>query len=137
MRILFLDDEEELVANLPKVLKDDGFEIEATADIHDAIERFSEHDYDAVLLDMGMPPTDDMDADSVGYGRRTGVEVARRMHGLKPHIPLALLTAIGDRKTHAAARKHGVVRVIPKPAEVEQIAEGLRAAIQSARGDGG
>jgi DNA-binding response OmpR family regulator len=125
-RILFLEDEEELVADMPSVMGRFGFQIDATADINEALSWFNTRQYDAVLLDIAMQPTNDMDAAALGWGRETGVEVARRMHKSKSHVPLIALTVIRDDQIRSRMREAGICKIINKPAEVQQIADELR-----------
>jgi CheY-like chemotaxis protein len=123
--VLFLEDEPRLVQNLPSLLKPKGLDLVATTSIQEALQWFGEHTYDAVLLDTIMPPTEDMDAEALGYGLETGVEVARRMKALKPQVPVIALTVMHDPEIQRRMREAGIVDIINKPAEPDQIAEVL------------
>jgi CheY-like chemotaxis protein len=123
-RVLFLEDEEDLVLYLPRVLKED-LEIVGTTSIDEALRRFAEEDFDAVLLDIVMPPADDMDAEQLNYGRVTGVEIARRMKDIKPNVPIVAFTVVTDPEIRAEMWKAGIDQIISKPSEPDQIAYGL------------
>ena len=132
-RILFLEDEEDLVEDLPRLYKQRGIEIVGTISIPDALRLLKEEHFDAVLLDIIMPPTEDMDAERVDYGRRTGVEVVRRMKKIKPHIPIVALTVITDPEIRTEIYKAGVKTIINKPADPERIYEELQRVLKQSR----
>lgn len=131
-RVLFLDDERSLVQALPRLLKSKGLYMIGTTSITEAIELFAKEKFDAVLLDVMMPPAEDMDAEALDYGRETGIEVARRMQTQKPAVPIVALTVVRDREMQARMREAGIVEIINKPAETEQIVETLLRTISRA-----
>ena len=124
-KILYLEDEEGLVQFLPLVLKEKGLEVISTLSIKDALQKLASEDFDAVLLDIMMPPTEDMDAETLDYGRETGIEVARRMKRIKPKTPIIAFTVITDSKLLEKIRKAGIATVLNKPAEIDQIVQAL------------
>jgi CheY-like chemotaxis protein len=124
-RVLFLEDEEDLVEYLPRLLKEKALEVTGTVFIDEALERFAKEDFDVVLLDIMMAPAADMDAEELDYGRETGVEVARRMKAIKPDVPIVALTVLTDSKIRAEMREAGIVEILNKPSEPEQIADFL------------
>ncbi|MGC1377183.1 MAG: response regulator [Anaerolineales bacterium] len=121
VKILYLEDEQDLVDLLPMLLKGKGLEVFATTSIEEALERFTEEKFDAVLLDIMMQPADDMDAEKLDYGRKTGIEVARRMMALKPEIPIVAFTVMTDEKIMDEIRRAKVMHIIHKPSELDQI----------------
>ena len=125
-RILFIDDESELVEDLPVVLKEEGFEVVATTDVAEAIKLFKESEFDIVLTDIAMPPSPDMDAREVEYGRETGVAIAAKIHRLKPSVHIVALTVIRDPEIVTRMRQAGIQEILNKPVEVEAIIEVLR-----------
>ena len=126
-RILLLEDEPFLVQTLPAVLKDKHSELQVVGQVSitQALAQLEAEDFDAVLLDISMPPTDDMDWDEIEHGRLTGIEVARRIKLIKPKIPIVVLTVVSDPLIQRKIWETGVVAIINKPAEAEQIAEAL------------
>jgi CheY-like chemotaxis protein len=99
--------------------------VTGTVFIDEALERFAKEDFDVVLLDIMMAPAADMDAEELDYGRETGVEVARRMKAIKPDVPIVALTVLTDSKIRAEMREAGIVEILNKPSEPEQIADFL------------
>ena len=132
-KVLFLDNEDDLIQDLPLLLKSAKIDMVATASISDAFDLFARESFGAVLLDCVMPPTGDIDAEDVNYGRETGVEVARRMKKIKPEIPIIFLSVVRDPKIQEKMRQIGISEIINKPAEVDHIANVLLKVIGYAR----
>lgn len=126
-KILFLEDEPNLVETLPAVLMENHkkLEVTGTTSITDAFTRLASEEFDAVLLDISMPPTDDMDENSVEYGRLTGVEVARRIKQQRPDLPIVSLTVVRNLDMQRKLRDAGILEIINKPAEIETIVQVL------------
>ncbi len=133
-RVLFLEDEEILVEDLPILLREKDLEVIGTTSIAQALEWFAEEDFDVVLLDIMMTPAEDMDPEKLDYGRETGVEVAQRMKSIKPDVPIVAFTVLTDPQILTEILKAGVVRIINKPSEPDQVADGLWEVIQSEPG---
>ena len=91
-----LEDEEDLVEYLPPILKDKGLEVIGTTSITEALELLAKEPFDVVLLDIKMPPAEDMGGEQIDYRRGPSVEVARRMKAIKPEVPIIALTMMGD-----------------------------------------
>jgi len=130
-RVLFLEDEEILVEDLPILLKEKGLEVKSTTSIAQALKWLAQEEFDTVLLDIMMPPEEGMDAEKLDYGRETGVEVARRMKAIKPEVPIVAFTVVRDPRIRAAMRDAGITTVLNKPQELEQIADALRQVIRA------
>ncbi len=131
-RVLFIEDEPEMVEDAPAVLRTYGLEVVATESSTEGMRLFANGGFDAVLLDCIMPPPDDVPEEQVDFGRETGVEVAKRIRIQDPKVPIVVLSVVRDpaieRKLYAA----GVRTIIPKPADPEPVASQLLNAIQRA-----
>jgi DNA-binding response OmpR family regulator len=132
--VLFIEDERVMVEALPAALEQYGLHVDATTSIEEGTSWFTDRSIDAVLLDIGMPPSANMDAQVVRFGRETGVEVARQLHGRKPRIPIIALTVVYDAAIKARVREAGTCEIINKPAEPSYIAETIIKAIKRADG---
>jgi CheY-like chemotaxis protein len=124
-RVLFLEDEIMLVEHLPILLREKGMEVSSTASVHDALDKFANESFDAVLLDIMMPPAEDMNAERLNYGRMTGVEVARRMKDIKPDVPIVVFTVLTNPEVWKELWEAGVARIVNKPSEVDTVADAL------------
>lgn len=107
-RYLFVDDNVAHAENLAEILRDTG----ATADVADGAERalalVGKHVYDAVVTDMRMPDTD-------------GASLLRALRKLDPGLPAVLASAYTTEGDLAAARREGVLAVLPKPVPVREL----------------
>ncbi len=129
-RVLFVEDEEELVRDLPPVLESKGFEVTATTDVAEALRIFAESDFDVVLMDIAMPPASSMNEKNVAYGRETGVGLAQQMQAMRPNIPIVALTVIRDPQIVSRMRKAGIRYILHKPQELQRIVETLQKALK-------
>jgi CheY-like chemotaxis protein len=131
-KVLFLEDEVSLVQDLPPALRDKGIELVATTSIDNALRWISEQYFDAVLLDIQMPPGN-IDPKIVQYGRETGIEVARSIVKEKPALPIVALTVVRDLEIQKRMREAGIVDIVNKPSDSELIAEILLRTISKRR----
>ena len=124
-RVLYLEDEMDALEVLPLLLRKEEIEIVGTSSIEEALQWVSEQPFDAVLLDIMMPPTQDMDDESLDYGRLTGKEVARRIREMKPELPIVAFTVLTDRDLLREIRSVGVTRIVNKPCQPYSVARAL------------
>ena len=133
LRVLLIEDEPLLIETLPAVLKEKYSElhVQGLTSISEALARVKEEGFDVVLLDISMPPSEDMDLDSIEYGRLTGIEVARRIRRVKPDVPIVALTVVSDASYQRRMRDVGIKHIINKPADIDTIAQVLLGATKS------
>lgn len=81
-RVLVVDDEEDLRAELKSLLERTGFEVELAADGEEALHRAAAGGLDLIVLDVVMPHID-------------GREVLRRLRNRDDWTPVILLTKVG------------------------------------------
>ena len=127
IRILYLEDDPALTELLPEVIRNSAQDIRivGTTSINEALHQIETEDYDAVLLDIMMPPIDDMPEVETEFGRLTGIVVAQRMKSIKPDIPIIAFTHLSDPLIRNKIREAGISSVITKPAEPESIIDSL------------
>jgi len=107
-RILVIDDEPEVAAVVRDVLSLEGHEVDTAFRAADGIRMVAVSSYDLVLTDLGMP---DM----------SGWEVAEKVADLRPGLPVALVTGWGSSLDEEEARRRGIVAVVHKPFEVDEL----------------
>jgi CheY-like chemotaxis protein len=129
IKILYIEDEKDMVALLPLLLGEKGIEVTSTGSISEALDKLKDSSFDGVLLDIMMPPTDDMKDQELDYGRTTGIEVARRIKAIRPAIPIIAFTALTDQDVRQKMYEVGVIKIIEKPSEIDKIASILRQAL--------
>ena len=122
-RVLFIEDERFFLEQLQMALTD--YEITPAYSAVKGMELIQDGDFDAVLLDIMMSPSEDMDPEFVDYGRSTGVEICRRIKNLKPELPVIALTVVRDPGILDRIREAGAARVLNKPASSSAVSECL------------
>lgn len=118
-RVLVLDDEPDIAEVWVYALERAGYEAVALTSGVEALARLRELAPDLILLDMAMPGMD-------GFGF-----VARlRARAVSADIPVLIVSALGGgllRVTDPeAARRLGVVGILPKPVSLETLVERVR-----------
>lgn len=102
MRILLVDDNEELLFSLVRLFKNAGFAVASAGDAETALEKLPGERPDVVLTDLRLPG-------------RSGLDLLRAVRELLPSVPVLLVTAYGDEDTAAAAQSLGAFAMLTKP----------------------
>ena len=118
-RILFIEDEKFFLEELQLALTQYNITPAYSAPV--GLELIQNGDFDAVLLDIMMPPPEDMDPENVGYGRSTGVEVCRRIKELYPQLPVVILSVVRDPEILEQIKAVGADRIINKPVSSSEV----------------
>ncbi|APV51928.1 hypothetical protein BWI17_20975 [Betaproteobacteria bacterium GR16-43] len=113
-RILFVDDEVDLVFLAGYVLKRLGYEVTGKTNVEEALEEFRERpaEFDAVITDLAMPGM-------------SGFEFASAILAIRPGIPVVLASGYVRHEDEERARACGVRGVIFKPGTVDEYARVL------------
>jgi len=115
LRVLIVDDEEELVSALVERLNLRGFEAHGVTDGSAALSFLESEPCDVVLLDVKMP----------GLG---GLEVIRRIKTADPHMEVILLTGHGSVKSVEEGMALGAFDYLMKPVKIDNLVRILSAA---------
>jgi DNA-binding response OmpR family regulator len=119
-KILLVDDEKAITANLRPFLERSGFLIEIAADGEEALEQIHGFDPDLIVLDVLMPRLD-------------GREVLRRLRRAGNWTPVILLTQVGESTERAMALEEGADDYLNKPFDPHELVARIRAVIRRAR----
>jgi len=114
MRVLVVEDEEKMASLLRRGLEREGYAVDIAVNGVDAVWAGTENDYDAIVLDVMIPPPD-------------GFEVCRTLRDQGRWAPILLLTArdaVADRVTGLDA---GADDYLPKPFSFDELSARLRA----------
>ena len=112
-KILIIDDDEVLLHLLQNLLKDQGYEILATADGPRGIDLYKEQQPDLVLLDLGLPSLN-------------GLEVLREIHEFDDKARVIIVTGYGSRDTADVASRSGASGFFQKPFDFEVLLHRIR-----------
>ncbi|KAA2284701.1 response regulator transcription factor [Arenimonas fontis] len=121
MRVLLAEDDAELASRLAEALGEAGFAVDRAADGRDAEFRGQTEDYDAVVLDLGLPGMD-------------GLSVLDTWRGNGRRMPVLVLTARGRWHDKLAGFDAGADDYLVKPFPIEELVLRLRALIRRSTG---
>ena len=107
---LIVDDNRPFAENLAEILEDGHDRGWVAGSGAEALALVAERRFDAVLTDMRMP----------GMG---GAELVHRLRRLDAGLPAIAITAYTEDDEIAAARREGLLAVLPKPVVVGQLLE--------------
>ncbi len=112
LRILLVDDEEEVRRALGEMLASDGHTVVSAGSGAEALERLDDgDDVDLVLTDLGMPGM-------------TGWELAAAVKARRPALPVGVVTGWGDLPEPTAGA-HAVDFVVAKPVMLDALHEAV------------
>lgn len=121
MRVLVVEDDARISADVCKALTAAGFVVDATGDGEDAWFRGDTEDYDAVVLDLGLPSMD-------------GLAVLKRWREAQRNMPVIALTARGSWLERVEGIDAGADDYLPKPFRMEELVARLRAIVRRSTG---
>jgi CheY-like chemotaxis protein len=122
IKILVVDDEQDIVTIIGKVLKKSGYEITTAKDGLECIDKVNREQPDLILLDNIMP---NMDGPTVLSKLKASKKTA--------DIPVIMVTALADQEHITGAQKGGAVEYIIKPFDYTVLLEKIAQALKSKR----
>ncbi|MFC1540373.1 response regulator [Gemmatimonadota bacterium] len=122
VRVLIVDDEEELTSALEERLNLRGFQARGVNTGAEALAWLEETPCDVVLLDVKMP----------GLG---GLEVIKRIKNVYPQLEVILLTGHGSAQDAERGMELGAYDYLMKPLKIEVLAQLLVTAAARKEGD--
>jgi two-component system, OmpR family, response regulator len=121
MRVLLVEDDRRISADVARALKAAGYVVEEVADGEEAWFRGDTEDYGAVVLDVGLPKMD-------------GLSVLKRWRANGRRMPVLILTARGSWAERVDGIDAGADDYLPKPFRVEELLSRLRAIVRRSSG---
>jgi CheY-like chemotaxis protein len=120
-RVLLVDDESSLCEASRAMLDGSGYRVSAYTDPALALEAFARapHDVDIAITDQTMP-------------QMTGTELARRLHAVRPDLPVVLMSGLSSNVELAELRSVGVRAFVPKPFKPSELAATVRRMLDDA-----
>ena len=117
-RILLVEDEKAIRDAVAAYLQRENYQVVAVADGQEALEEFSRHHFDLVILDLMLP-------------RVPGERVCRVIRD-NSDTPIIMLTAKGETIDKVAGLKQGADDYITKPFEMKEVLARIEAVLRRA-----
>ncbi|MDI1345633.1 MAG: response regulator transcription factor [Pseudolabrys sp.] len=121
MRLLLVEDERRIAADIASALAAAGYVVETVRDGEEAWFRGDTEDYGAVILDLGLPGMD-------------GLAVLKRWRSNGRHMPVLILTARASWAERVDGIDAGADDYLPKPFRMEELLARLRSIVRRTAG---
>ena len=123
MRILIVEDNPDIIANLYGYLEPKGYVLDSAMNGYAGLALAAQNQYDVVILDVTLPGL-------------TGIELCARLRGeLHNPVPVLMLTARDTLQDKAAGFDSGADDYLIKPYSLAELDMRLRALIRRSRGE--
>ena len=119
-KVLLVDDERAITANLAPFLQRSGFDVVVAADGEEGLQQARIFGPDLIVLDVLMP-------------RMDGREALRRLRTDGNWTPVILLTQVGEASERAMALEEGADDYLNKPFDPHELVARIRAVLRRAR----
>ncbi len=116
-RILVVDDDPDIRANLADILRDMDFAVDTAADGPASLELIRTTAYDLVLLDLRMPGMD-------------GLEVYRQLKRLRPGTMVIVVTAFASAEAAAEIAAEGACETVSKPVDMPRLLRAIEGLLE-------
>lgn len=121
MRILVVEDESRIAADIRSGLEGANYAVDIARDGEDAWFKGETEDYDAIVLDLGLPRLD-------------GLSVLKRLRGASVATPVLILTARDGWREKVEGIDAGADDYLTKPFQMEELLARLRAITRRSAG---
>lgn len=121
MRLLLVEDEARIADDIMAALKNAGYVIDHVKDGETAWFQGDTEEYDAVILDLGLPGLD-------------GLSILKRWRANDRRFPILILSARGSWSERVDGIDAGADEYLPKPFHMEELLARLRAIIRRVAG---
>lgn len=116
-KVLIVDDEENMLKLLKKILTKDGFDVRTAENGTEALRFVREEAFDLIISDLVMPMID-------------GMNLMKEVKSRHPDIQFILITAHGSIESAVQAMKVGAFDYLTKPFQKDEILLSVRKAIK-------
>lgn len=121
MRLLLVEDDRRIAADVSAALEAAGYVVETVRDGEEAWFRGDTEDYSAIVLDLGLPKMD-------------GLSVLKRWRANSRLTPVLILTARGSWAERVDGIDAGADDYLPKPFRMEELLARLRSIVRRSQG---
>lgn len=121
IRVLVVEDDVEIARRLVSGLREAAFAVEHAATGHDAVEHALSEEFDAIVLDLGLP-------------QLNGLDVLKRLRAAGRMTPVLVLTARGAWVEKVEGLNAGADDYVTKPFHIAEIVARLHALLRRQSG---
>lgn len=121
MRVVVIEDEPSLLAQLRRRLEGEGWMVDTSSDGRDGLYQLMEYPADVAVVDLGLPEL-------------PGLEVIRRARAQGRRLPILILTARGQWQEKVQGLEAGADDYLVKPFHMEELVARLKALARRAVG---
>ena len=121
MRVLLVEDEQDLRENLAARLKEEGYAVDVAADGEEGLYFGEEYPLDVAIIDLGLP-------------KLSGMEVITKLRASEKQFPILVLTARGQWQDKVAGLQAGADDYLVKPFVTEELLARLNALVRRSAG---
>ena len=118
--ILIIDDDDQLRISFQRLLREEGYSVEAAPSGEVGLNLIKSKPPDLVILDMRLPGMN-------------GLETFKRISAADPKLPVIIMTAFGTTETAIEATKMGAFDYILKPFDIPEMLGVIKQALEAAR----
>ena len=108
VRILIIEDDEEMRALLRDLLLEDGIEFDSAESGSEAIQKLAEEPFDLVITDIRMPGL-------------TGLDILPGIKKLQPETRVIVITAFGSEEVRRKSFDRGAMAYLEKPINMDRL----------------
>lgn len=116
-RILVIDDDDLMLQSYLRALTRLGYTVDSAGNGREALQRFRDNAYDAILSDLAMP-----DMDGIGF--------LRELRRFDLDVPVLIITGAPSLDTAVKAVEYGAFRYVTKPVPPEELGELVERAVR-------
>ncbi len=121
MRILVVEDEQNLREQLELSLQKKSYSVDGAKDGEEGLYYATEYDYDVAIIDIGLP-------------KMNGIELVKSIRAKDIRYPILILTARGHWQDKVEGLEAGADDYVVKPFEMEEVLARLNALIRRSAG---
>lgn len=121
MRVLIIEDELDLLADIKQRLESEGYSVDTSSDGNDGYYIATEYPLDAAIIDIGLPGM-------------SGIDIIKKLRADQSTLPILILTARSRWQEKVEGLEAGGDDYLVKPFQMEELLARLKALLRRASG---